>query len=308
LELFTILYKYIIQNFSLFCDGCWGSGNKNVSLKNVVQNLLYTRIAPPQNPELSVSMGPLTQLSLLVTDLDNTLVGNRAALRPLLELFDRYRQTQGTKIVYATGRSPALYQELASNEQLLVPDALISSVGTEIYLGDAIEPDPRWANKLSHNWHREQIVAIASHFADLEPQPSSEQRPFKVSYYLSTSVAAAVLLQLQHAIEQQGLDVEIIYSGNRDLDIIPSGSNKGQAVQFLREIWQISEIKTVVCGDSGNDISLFKYGAELGIIVGNAQPELRLWHELHPVDRHYLAVADYAAGILEGLQYFRFVE
>ncbi len=253
-------------------------------------------------------MGPLTQLSLLVTDLDNTLVGNDEALRQLLPLFDRYRQTQGTKIVYATGRSPALYQELASSAYLLAPDALISSVGTEIYLGDTLTPDSRWVDKLSHNWHRKQIVTIASHFADLEPQPQSEQRPFKVSYYLSTSVAAAVLPQLQQMLEQQGLDVEIIYSGNRDLDIIPSGGNKGKAVQFLREVWQISEIDTVVCGDSGNDISLFKYGAERGIIVGNAQPELRLWHELHPVDYHYFAVADCAAGILEGLQYFRFVE
>ncbi len=253
-------------------------------------------------------MGSLTQLSLLVTDLDNTLVGNNEALRQLLQLLDRYRQTQGTKIVYATGRSPALYQELASSEYLLAPDALISSVGTEIYFGDVSKPDLTWANKLSHNWHRDRIVAIASHFADLELQPQSEQRPFKVSYYLSTSVAAAVLVQLQQMLEQQKLAVEIIYSGNRDLDIIPSGGNKGNAVQFLRSVWQIDEIDTVVCGDSGNDISLFKYGTERGIIVGNAQPELRLWHELHPVDYHYLAVADCAAGILEGLQYFSFVE
>ena len=253
-------------------------------------------------------MGPLTQLSLLVTDLDHTLVGNAEALHPLLQLLDQYRQTQGTKIVYATGRSPALYQELAHAEQLLNPDALISSVGTEIYLGDSLVSDSAWAEKLNYNWNREQIVATASHFADLEPQPQSEQRPFKVSYYLSTSVVAPVLAQLQQQLEQQGLDVEIIYSGNKDLDIIPHGGNKGNAVQFLREVWQVAAPNTVVCGDSGNDISLFKYGNERGIIVGNAQPELRLWHELHPVDHHYLAVNNCAAGILEGLQYFRFVE
>ncbi len=261
-----------------------------------------------QNSELSVRMGSLTQLSLLVTDLDRTLVGNDEALPPLLQLLDRYRQTQGTKIVYATGRSPVLYQELANTEHLLAPDALISSVGTEIYLGNTLTTDSGWADRLNQNWNREQIFAIACQFADLEPQPQSEQRPFKLSYYLSPNVAAAVLPQLQQLLEQQRLDVEIIYSGNRDLDIIPRGGNKGNAVQFLREVWQISEVNTVVCGDSGNDISLFKYGKERGIIVGNAQPELRLWSELHPFDYHYLAVGDCAAGILEGLQYFRFVE
>ncbi len=253
-------------------------------------------------------MSPLTQLSLLVTDLDNTLVGDDAALRQLLELLDRYRRTHGTKIVYATGRSPELYQELANSEGLIPPDALIASVGTEIYFRDSLTPNSNWVDKVSSNWQSKKIIDLVGQFADLEFQPSSEQRPFKVSYYLSTSVAAAVMPQLEQLLVGAGLDVEIIYSGNRDLDIIPKGANKGHAVRFLREVWQISETNTAVCGDSGNDISLFKYGQERGIIVGNAQPELRLWHELHQTDLHYLAVADYAAGIMEGLKYFRFVQ
>jgi sucrose-6-phosphatase len=253
-------------------------------------------------------MGLLTHLSLFITDLDHTLVGDDSSLARLNQILDRYRQTWGTKIVYATGRSRVSYQHLATIQSLLAPDALIAAVGTEIYVGTATIPDPEWVDKLSINWHREEIVAIASRFADLEPQPQSEQHPFKVSYYLSPRVATAVLPQLQELLVQQGLDVEIIYSGSKDLDIVPRGGDKGTAVQFLRDRWQIDPIETVVCGDSGNDISLFKYGKERGIIVGNAQSELRLWYDLHPVKYHYLAVADYAAGILEGLQYFRFVE
>jgi sucrose-6-phosphatase len=253
-------------------------------------------------------MVPLTHLSLLITDLDHTLVGNEKSLDLLNRVLDRSRQTLGTRIVYATGRSRASYQELVTTQQLLIPDALIAAVGTEIYLDAAETPDPEWANKLSLNWHREEVVAIASRFADLESQPPSEQRPFKVSYYLSPSVVAAVVPQLQALLAQQGLDAEVIYSGSKDLDILPRGGDKGTAVQFLRDRWQLDPVQTVVCGDSGNDISLFKYGIERGIIVGNAQSELRLWNELHPVNYHYLAVADYAAGILEGLKYFRFVE
>ena len=158
------------------------------------------------NPELSVGMIPLTQLSLLVTDLDNTLVGNDKALHQLLSLLDRYRQTYGTKIVYATGRSRALYQELAETARLLEPDALIASVGTEIYLRDSLTPYSDWIDKLSGNWQREQIVSILSQFADLEPQPASEQRPFKVSYYLSTSVAAAVIPQLEQLLKRAELE------------------------------------------------------------------------------------------------------
>jgi sucrose-6-phosphatase len=253
-------------------------------------------------------MGLLTHLSLLVTDLDHTLVGDDRSLEQLNHLLDHYRQTYGTKLVYATGRSKASYQELAISKSLLTPDALIVSVGTEIYINGSSTLDPEWVEQLSPNWQRERIVAIASRFADLEPQPPAEQRPFKVSYYLSASVVAAVVPQLQELLGQEELDAEIIYSGSRDLDILPRGGDKGKAVQFLRERWQIDPLQTVVCGDSGNDISLFKYGKERGVIVGNAQSELRLWYELHPVNYHYLAVAECAGGILEGLKYFRFVE
>jgi sucrose-6-phosphatase len=252
-------------------------------------------------------MGLTTPLSLLITDLDRTLVGNDESLHHLNQLLDRYRQTQGTKIVYATGRSRSSYQDLITTQQMLLPDALIAAVGTEMYVGESDSPDPEWAAKLSYNWQREQIISICSQFANLELQPPAEQRPFKVSYYLSTSVATTVMLQLQELFQQQNLNVEIIYSGNKDLDILPRGGDKGAAVQFLRDRWQIDPTEAVVCGDSGNDISLFKYGMERGIMVGNAHCELRLWHELNPIEHHYLAVADYAAGILEGLKYFRFV-
>ena len=252
-------------------------------------------------------MGLLIPLSLIVTDLDNTLVGDDEALLQLNELLDRYRQTSSTKIVYATGRSLTSYQELLTTHRLLPPDALIASVGTEIYVEASSTPDLAWEQQLSQNWYREKVLFIANQFADLKPQSQTEQRPCKISYHLSPNVAAAVIIQLQLLMEQEGLDVELIYSGNKDLDIIPQGGNKGKAVQFLKHRWQIDPVNTVVCGDSGNDTSLFQYGIERGIIVGNARSELQLWHQLNPADYHYLAVADCAAGILEGLKYFRFV-
>lgn len=258
--------------------------------------------------KLSVSMGLFTRLSLLVTDLDHTLVGNDVALARLNQLLDRYRQTLGTKIVYATGRSRTSYQELLQTQALLTPDALIAAVGTEIYPNASTTIDPEWADKLSYSWDRDRIVELASQFTELEPQPQSEQRPFKISYYLPSSAAERILPQLQELLAESGLSAEIIYSGNKDLDILPQGGDKGRAVQFLRDRWQIDPTQSVVCGDSGNDISLFSSGNERGILVGNAQPELRLWYDLHSLDRHYLAVGDCAAGIIEGLKYFRFVE
>ncbi|MFB2939122.1 sucrose-phosphate phosphatase [Aerosakkonemataceae cyanobacterium BLCC-F154] len=243
---------------------------------------------------------------LFVTDLDNTLVGDDQSLAELNQKLKQHRQEYDTKIVYTTGRSLTLYQQLTEEKNLLVPDALVTAVGTEIYYHVDNDPDPSWSEKMMVGWDRELVINTASHFADLTPQPETEQRPFKVSYFLAEIVAADVLSELEDLLQKRGLNVRLIYSGSKDLDIIPRRGNKGAAMQFLRQHWDISPTQTVVCGDSGNDIALFSMDRERGIIVGNAQPELLRWCEINPADYRYQAKSYYAAGILEGLYYFGF--
>ncbi len=245
---------------------------------------------------------------LFVTDLDNTLVGESRTLAVLNEKLKQHREEHGTKIVYATGRSPILFAELQNEQQLLEPDALVASVGTEIYFKGSDTSDRPWQDKLTPGWNRDTIVATTAHFADLEMQPDSEQRPYKVSFWLRDDSAQEVLPQLESLLQQQGLDTKLIYSAGVDLDILPRHGDKGLAVQYLRSLWEIDAMQTVVCGDSGNDISLFSYNEERGIIVGNAKSELLQWHNDHPANYHYLAQAFCAGGILEGLNHFGFIE
>ena len=245
---------------------------------------------------------------LFVTDLDNTLVGDDNALKALNQQLSQHRQQYGTKIVYATGRSRQIYHDLKTAKHLLDPDALIAAVGTEIYDDDGHDtPDSGWSEKLSQGWDRDLIVATAAHYADLVTQPETEQRPFKVSYYLTEEAAVEVLPRLESQLAERGLDVKLIYSGGRDLDILPRQADKGLAVQFLQQKWGIDSTKTVVCGDSGNDIALFSVGEARGVIVGNARPELRQWYDQNPADYRYLAQAYCAGGILEGLYHFQFL-
>lgn len=245
---------------------------------------------------------------LFVTDLDNTLVGDDHALIELNQKLSQHRQEYGTKIVYATGRSRSIYHDLKLEKQLLDPDALIASVGTEVYDDDGQDsPDPAWSEKLSQGWDRDLVVATAAHYADLVAQPDSEQRPFKVSYFLTEEAGVEVLPRLESQLSERGLNVKLIYSGGKDLDILPRNADKGLAVQFLEQKWGIDGTHTVVCGDSGNDIALFSVGEARGIIVGNARPELRKWYDENPADYRYLAQAHCAGGILEGLHHFGFL-
>ncbi|MEH2087290.1 sucrose-phosphate phosphatase [Nostoc sp.] len=245
---------------------------------------------------------------LFVTDLDDTLVyrtvGDDSALPELNQLLSQHRQEYGTKIVYSTGRSPVLYKELQAQKNLLQPDALVLSVGTEIYLNGTDTQDSDWAEILSPGWEREAILSVTEKYHDLVRQPDSEQRPFKVSFFLKQKASANVLPQLEAELQKYKLNVKLIYSSDIDLDIVPRTSDKGQAMQFLRQKWKFAAEQTVVCGDSGNDIALFAVGNERGIIVGNARKELLQWHNEYPADYRYLAKGFCAGGIIEGLHYF----
>jgi sucrose-6-phosphatase len=249
---------------------------------------------------------------MFVTDLDNTLVNHSTeedkALLHLNQRLSQHRQEYGTKIVYATGRSPFLYRELATEKNLLEPDALVVSVGTEIYLDGRETADDNWISQISGGWNRDSIVSIATTYCELEPQPDSEQRPFKVSFFLKEQGSEAVLKKLESELQKCGLNIKLIYSSGIDLDIVPRQSDKGQAMQFLRQKWKFAAEQTVVCGDSGNDIALFAVGDERGILVGNARPELLKWHNDYPANYRYLAQDYCAGGIMEGLKYFGFLE
>jgi sucrose-6-phosphatase len=255
---------------------------------------------------IEMTQGMTMAAFLFVTDLDHTLVGDDQAMAELNRYLDNHRQQHGTTIVYSTGRSRTSYRQLKLEKPLLDPNILIVSVGTEIYLADSNLPDPMWAEVLSTNWDRDQVLAIASQF-DLTPQPTSEQRPFKVSYFLAEAIAIEVLPNLQALLDAKGLNAQLVYSGSRDLDILPRRANKGKALTFVQEKLNISPDRTVVCGDSGNDLSMFCDRAEWGIIVGNAMPELLTWHHANPNNHRYLAKKSCANGILEGLQYFGFL-
>lgn len=243
---------------------------------------------------------------LFVTDLDNTLVGSDKALLELNQHLEKHRQEYGTKIVYATGRSPVLYRNLQVEKNLLTPDALVLSVGTEIYLDGEESPNTEWSQILASGWQRESILSVTKHFTELIPQPASEQRPFKVSFFLKED-RLSILPQIEAELEKLRLSVKLIYSGGEDLDILPQNSDKGQAMKFLQQKWGFPSEKTVVCGDSGNDIALFAIGKERGIIVGNARSELLQWLKSNPADHRYLAQEFYAGGIAEGLKHFGFL-
>lgn len=248
---------------------------------------------------------------LLVTDLDNTLVGDAEATLALNQRL--LALGEQVCLVYATGRSFASFGELSAEflattgQPLLSPDYLIAGVGSEIYHQN--QRDSAWAARLSANWQRQRIADLLAGLPELVLQPTPEQNPWKLSYFVKPQIPSKqssetqLVEQLLQLLASQGLNAEVIFSSNRDLDILPSQANKGTAMAYLQNKLGIGAKATLVCGDSGNDISLFAQGT-LGVIVSNAQPELLDWHRQNRFPQHYWARSAYAAGINEALDFF----
>jgi hydroxymethylpyrimidine pyrophosphatase-like HAD family hydrolase len=96
---------------------------------------------------------------------------------------------------------------------------------------------------------------------------------------------------------------QVIWSSGRDLDIIPSAAGKGKAIRYLIQFLALGSRRVVVVGDSGNDRSMFDE-FEHGIIVANAQPELKRLSDETPQPGIYFAKQPFAAGVEEGLRDF----
>jgi sucrose-6F-phosphate phosphohydrolase len=251
---------------------------------------------------------------MIVSDLDNTMVDHHDKQNTALAEFGSQWHkdySHDSLLVYSTGRSPHLYQELKTSVPLITPDIVICSVGTEITRGSDLAPDAGWEEFLNQGWDRSIVVEEASKFDKLRLQADSEQRPHKVSFNADKHEAGPIKDALAQRLKERGLRVKIIYSGGCDLDILPQGAGKGKALEYLLKTLKARNQlpkNTLVCGDSGNDIELFEVEEVDGVIVGNAMEELRHWHEQQAAagsaKRVFRATERCAAGIMQAMKHF----
>ncbi len=242
----------------------------------------------------------LTSLTkLLITDIDNTLIGDDAGLYQLLDLLDENRSDLAWGV--ATGRSLELTLDAMTEYNIPVPDILICSVGTEMYYGPDLRMDKGWQQHISHKWKPEQIKETLQDFEFLVSQEAEGQRSHKISYYLENKDDR--LNVIKQALDARKLRCRVIYSHSQFLDILPRRASKGKAVDYLQYKYEFLPRHIMVAGDSGNDADMLA-GKTRGLIVGNHSEELDY---LRDAPRVYFSTGKYAAGIIEGLNHYGFI-
>jgi sucrose-6F-phosphate phosphohydrolase len=237
----------------------------------------------------------MERVKLLISDADGTLLGDEAAL----DEFSRWRRGPGRKVrlAYSSGRFVASVQASIQQHGLPEPDAIIGGVGTQIFETTLGQLCADWPPS-DGRWDPATIRRVCDRLPELAPQPAEFLSEFKISYF-GFELDAARLKQLSARLARAGQSARIVYSSQRDLDILPAGVDKGMAAVRLCREWSIDPAHVAVAGDSGNDLAMFRREFR-GIVVGNAQPELRALAGPNV----FQATASFAAGVLEGLRHW----
>lgn len=230
---------------------------------------------------------------LLATDLDGTFVGDKASLERLLSHYETLEEP--VSLAYITGRHRASAAQLIYEASLPTPDFLITDVGTVIYAGSHFEEDEEWKKKMLKEWHPDQILKTAENIPGLLRQDLPNKR--RVSF---SSEGARPAKTLKKALLRSGIPHTFIFSSNRDVDILPKGGGKGEALKFLIKKYADKEADILVAGDSGNDLDMLQAGYP-AVIVSNARPELAA---ITGSEKLFRASYPYAEGILEAWQHF----
>lgn len=235
---------------------------------------------------------------LLVSDLDDTLLGDEKALRRFRDYYDS-ECVDLVSIVYASGRFTETILGNIAESDLPEPDYMIGGVGTEIrsYRDNKIIRE--WEETMAADWSAEEVVRLFEGEDTMRLQPQSSQSAFKVSY-LYPNATRDHLDRLRQKLAEAGLKTNIIYSSQKDLDILPDGVNKGTATKFIADHMGFTHQDVITAGNSENDAALFEHGFH-GIVVANAHWGLRERARDYHV---YQSIEEHAAGVQDGLRYW----
>ena len=265
-----------------------------------------TRIADlpkEREPVFSEPPGPDTlrhRDRMLFTDLDQNLVGNPGALQQFIEVMRNNRK----RVVFgiATGRRIDTALALMRKHNIPRPDVLISSLGTRIHYGAALNEDDYWAEHVDHNWNPGQIGRTLAALPGMELQPRVEQTRHKISYYYDAQKAPSVE-EINTLLLQRELTANVTCAFGQYLDILPSRASKGQALRYVSQRLEIPLEQTLVVGGSGADEDMMR-GNTLAVVVANRHHEEL--SQLTEQESIYFAAQPHAQGILEAIDYYDF--
>ncbi len=250
---------------------------------------------------------------LLICDVDGTVVHETDDATPQATQdtarLAAHVEAHRNELAFAlnSGRFPASVLQTVGVSALPEPDVVIGGVGTQMQLVRRRDPlnrrlaalDQLYEERLRARYDADRVRGVALTFDGVEAQPQEFQSHYKTSFYWHHA-SDSQLDAMRSALASHNQAADLVYSSERDLDVLPVGIDKAEACRFLVETGNFDPECVVVCGDTGNDKAMLTAGYR-AVVVGNAVSDL----EDVTGDRIYRAQGFAAAGVLEGLKHWQ---
>jgi sucrose-phosphate synthase len=238
----------------------------------------------------------------IISDLDQNLLGDPESLADFISVIRENRKC--TTFAIATGRRLDDALRILKRFGIPQPDLLITSLGTEIYYAPRLTADAGWSRHIDYLWNPRAVRRVLDELPGLKRQPASEQSRFKISYYIDPAKAPAID-EINSLLHQNDQTVNVFYSFGQFLDIVPIRASKGFALRWFTDQWDIPLDHVLAAGGSGADEDMMR-GNTLAVVVANRHHEEL--SELADVERIYYAQQPFAAGILEAIKHYGFLD
>ncbi len=243
-------------------------------------------------------------IKLFNSNLDSTLIGTPGAAQHFRSAWQSIPEDERPILVYNSGRSLEEIRGIIADTALPRPAYIIAGVGTQIHDAHADRPLTQYTDALAEGWDLGLINELVREMPGVVRQEDKNQNALKSSWYLDNADRETVHL-LRERLKSRGLQVTVVYSSYRYLDIIPARTNKGLALSWLCKQLKIKLDNVLVAGSSANDASCYFLPGVRGIIVENAKPEL---FEAVVTVKVYRSPYVMSEGIVDGLVHYELLD
>jgi len=175
-----------------------------------------------------------------------------------------------------------------------VLQALVTGEGMSVHWfldGPLREPkeDLEWEAHINQNWDIELVREAMANFKSYNagmchplPADASVGEKYRESIIVETKEDAVYATNtIRKMLSHTGVDAQVFHCGGAKyinykywVGAVPARAGKGTALTYILNRLKIGHGNTMVVGDSGNDLSMFKLNDVKGTVVANAQSEL----------------------------------